>query len=72
MSPNGHDEEQPQSGGFTPARLTVGEFQGIALFFKTFLAENPTLKVAIIGAGIGGACEALHVFWLALRFIFRF
>ncbi len=80
MSPNGtptNPDQQPelpaQSGpGYSPVRMTMTEFQDIAMFFKRFLAENPVLKVSIIAAGVGGVFETLHCLWLALRYIFRF
>jgi hypothetical protein len=64
MSPN------PKPGGFNPSgppRLTVEEYQSIALFFKQFL-EGTSLKWWIIAAGVGGALEALHIVWLAIRY----
>jgi hypothetical protein len=70
MSPNENPNEH--STPYTPVRMTVNEFQDIALFFKQFLAENPALKVSIIAAGVGGIFETLHCLWLALRYIFRF
>jgi len=72
MSPNGNPPGQEPSTPFTPVRMSVEEFQGIALFFKQFLAENPVLKASIIAAGVGGVFETLHCIWLALRYIFRF
>ncbi len=72
MSPNGTEPGQEPSTPFTPVRMSVAEFQDIAMFFKRFLQENPLLKASIIAAGVGGAFETLHVLWLALRYIFRF
>jgi hypothetical protein len=72
MSPNGHPEQPEQSAPYSPVRMTVNEFQDIALFFKRFLAENPLLKALIIAAGVGGVFETLHCLWLALRYVFRF
>lgn len=64
MSPN------RRGGSYTPApRLTADEFQNLAVFFKDLLADSPAIKWAIIAAGIGGALDALHVIWLAARFL---
>ncbi len=65
MSPN------RKSGGFSPTRLTFDEFQQFAKLFKQ-LIEGSHLKWWIILAGTGGLAEALHIVWLALRWIFRF
>lgn len=65
----------PKGGGFGPARLTAQHFQAfqaLAFFFKEYLAENPLIKWSIVAAGGGAVIEALHVAWLAIRFIFRF
>jgi len=45
------------------------EVQSQAIFWKNLLAENPLIKAAIITAGIGGLFEALHILWLAVRFV---
>jgi len=68
MSPN-----DKVGSSFSPtAKLTWGQYQEMMLFFRDFFADKPLIKWAIIGAGIGGCFEALHVTWLALRFVFRF
>jgi len=60
-------------GSFSPsAKLTIDQWQQMALFFRDFLADKPVIKWSIIAAGVGGLAEALHTLWLAARFIFRF
>jgi energy-coupling factor transporter transmembrane protein EcfT len=54
------------------ARLTTTEFEQLAKVIKDLLAEHPILKVSVVVAGVGGACEILHTFWLAIRFVARF
>jgi hypothetical protein len=67
MSPN------EKGGSFSPsAKLTMDQWQEMALFFRDFLADKPVIKWSIIAAGIGGLFDTLHVIWEALRFIFRF
>jgi hypothetical protein len=44
----------------------------MAEFFKNLLAENPVVRASIIAAGIGGALEALHIIWLAIRYLAKF
>ena len=61
-----------KGGGFGPARMTTKEFLDIASFFKDYLAENPLIRWSIIAAGAGAVIEALHLGWLAIRYIFRF
>ena len=65
MSPNG------KGGGYTPARLTPEEVRILGSFFKELLAENPIIKASIIAAGVGGALEAMHIIWLAIRFLLQ-
>lgn len=60
-----------KGGGYNPARLTVEEFQNLGFFFKQLLADNPLIKWAIIAGGIGGALDALHILWLAGKFLLR-
>lgn len=68
MSPN-----DKVGGAFSPsAKLTFGQFQEMALFFRDFLADKPVIKWSIIFAGIGGLLDGLHIAWLALRYVFRF
>jgi len=59
-----------RGGGYTPApRMTADEFQRLGLFFKELLADSPAIKWSIIAAGVGGLLEALHIAWLAARFL---
>jgi hypothetical protein len=68
MSPN-----EKVGGSFSPsAKLTIDQWQQMALFFRDFLADKPVIKWSIIAAGVGGALDGAHVVWLAIRFIFRF
>ena len=63
-----------KAGGYNPARsarYTPEDFQKLALVFKSLLAEEPAIKWSIIAAGIGGALEAFHIVWLAIRFLLR-
>jgi hypothetical protein len=52
-------------------RLTPGEYQDMALFFKDFI-EKTRLAKWIIAAGIGALLEGVHIVWLALRFFLKF
>jgi hypothetical protein len=49
--------------------MTADEFQRLGLFFKELLADSPAIKWSIIAAGVGGLLEALHIAWLAARFL---
>jgi len=51
-----------------PSRLTMEEIRALGTFFKELL-DQPAIKWSIIAAGVGGALEALHVLWLAGRFL---
>jgi hypothetical protein len=63
--------DENKGRGYTPARLTTQEIQDLGHFFKQLLADNPIIKMSIIAAGIGGFLEALHILWLAIRFMLR-
>jgi hypothetical protein len=60
--------------GYSPAtepRLTPGEYQDMAMFFKQFLEGSP-LRKWIILAGVGAGIEVLHIIWLAIRYLLKF
>lgn len=51
--------------------MTVEEFQQLGHFFKE-LIDSSALMWWIIAAGVGAVIEALHVLWLAARFLLKF
>jgi hypothetical protein len=53
---------------YTPARMTVGEFEQFADVIKK-LVNDSGLKWWIIAAGIGAIAETLHILWLAIRYL---
>jgi hypothetical protein len=54
-----------------PAKLTLEEFEKFAGIIKKLLSDSG-LKWAIIGAGVGGIAETIHLVWLAARYVFKF
>jgi hypothetical protein len=64
MSPDG--PKGGKGGGYNPPKMTAEQFQGLATFFKDYLADNPIIKWSIIAAGIAGVFETAHTLWLLL------
>jgi hypothetical protein len=56
---------------FEPTKLTFEEFEKFAGIIKKLLNDSG-LKWAIIGAGVGGIAETIHLVWLAARYVFKF
>ena len=54
-----------------PTRMTIDDVQQLGRFFKD-LIDSSSLKWWIIAAGLGAVIEALHVLWLAARYILKF
>jgi len=54
-----------------PTKLTLEEIDKFAGIIKRLL-DDSGLKWAIIGAGVGGFAEVLHLIWLAARYVFKF
>jgi hypothetical protein len=54
-----------------PTRLTFEEFEKFAGIIKKLLNDSG-LKWAIIGAGVGGIAETIHLVWLAARYFLKF
>jgi hypothetical protein len=50
--------------------MSIEDVQRMGTFFKDLL-ESTHLKMWIILAGIGGACEAIRLAWDAARFLLR-
>jgi hypothetical protein len=51
--------------------MTIDDVQQLGRFFKD-LIDSSSLKWWIIAAGLGAVIEALHVLWLAARYILKF
>jgi hypothetical protein len=68
------NDEQPAAGekrirsSYTPARMTVSEFEQFAEVIKK-LVNDSGLKWWIIAAGIGAIAETLHILWLAASYL---
>lgn len=68
---NSGQEGGKRGGGYTPARMTVSEFEQFADVVKK-LVNDSGLKWWIIAAGVGAIFEACHIVWLAARYLFKF
>jgi len=56
---------------YSPTSLSIDDFQKISEIFKAWI-DSSNLKWWIIAAGVGAVLEALHIIWLAARYIIRF
>jgi hypothetical protein len=63
-----NDGQRKSQSSYTPARMTVSEFEQFADVIKK-LVNDSGLKWWIIAAGIGGIAETLHILWLAFRYL---
>jgi hypothetical protein len=64
--------DSKKGGGFNPADtpvLSIPQMQDMIVFFKRVF-EDSSLAWWIKLAGVGAAVEALHIVWLAARYIF--
>jgi len=46
--------------------MSLTQWQELSNFFKSYLADEPLVKWAIIFAGIGGFFEAAYDLWLMI------
>jgi hypothetical protein len=68
---NRGDGSGKRGSGYTPARMTVSEFEQFADLVKK-LVNDSGLKWWIIAAGVGALFEAGHIIWLAARYFLKF